>query len=226
MDYLSEQWDKEQPRIARNKLQSHFSERVEEHFQRNSEVCDLGGGQGADAEYFMRHGHTVTLLDISSVALGQAQKRAYEGGMGDKLKVIHTAISEEDLPIKDHSMDVVFSRLLLHFFGREQVIKTLKEIKRILKPNCKAYIAVKSPEDAREMDFLKSRATEIASGIYKEQDGKIQNRFTFEQWKELLVESNIVNFEIKLYIEDLSDRGDLTKSGSSVLVLTEIQFTV
>lgn len=221
----AERWDVDQARIPETKIQSAYAEEKEKGFPRKGEVADLGGGQGADAEYFMRQGHNVTLVDFSEAALAKAQDKARKAGLENRLKPIKLVLGEESLPMPDQSLDVAYSRLALHFFNKEKTIEILKGLKLKLKPGGRAYITVKSPEDGQEMAFLKQTAQEIEAGVYNDK-GQIKSRFTKEQWEELLKEAGIQNYSVIAYTEDLSGRGDVTKSGNTSLLLIEIEFTV
>jgi SAM-dependent methyltransferase len=216
-------WNIDQTRISENKIQSAYAESREQEFPRNSHVVDLGGGQGQDAEYFVSRGHTVTLIDFSDVALQKAQERASKLEEG-KLKIAKAILGEETLPLAPASQDVVYSRLTLQYFDRTKTLLIFKQIKECLKPGGKAFIAIKSPDDIQNINFLKQTAQEVDNGVFNDR-GQIKSRFNKAQWESILSEADISNFSIKTITEDMSGRGDKTKSGNTQLLLTEIEFT-
>ncbi len=223
MNNQHEHWNIDQLRIPETKIQSAYAEAKEREFPRSSQIVDLGGGQGHDAEYFISQGHEVTLLDLSEVALQRAREKIIKTGE-EKLRTIKVVLGEEPIPLPAGSQDIAYSRLALHFFNKAKTKEVLKQIKTSLKPGGKAFITVKSPADTEEMKFLAQTAEEIEPGVFDDK-GQIKNRFTQEEWQVILSEAGITNFSIKPYIEDISGRGDITKSGNTQLVLTEIEFT-
>ena len=208
-------------KLRSHKIQSMYAEQVEKLFPREAIVCDVGGGTGEDACYFLQKGHQVTLIDQSESPLLVAKRKAEEMGRGEMLQTRVCHLEEEAIPLPGQSQDIVYSRLVLHFFLRERTIKILKEIKRILKKTGMAYIIVKSPEDKEEMSFLQKTAKQIAEGIY-ETAGEIKTRFRKDQWEEMLSEAGIDSFRIQDHTEDLRQRGDVTISGNQIMLLTEM----
>lgn len=217
---LAQKWDNSHVRIPKDKIQSRYAEQVASEFFSGSIICDLGGGSGADAIYFLSKGHSVILIDISEYTLQVAKRKAEVNGY--TLNIRQTDLGEKPLPVESDSVDVVYSRLGLHYFNSTTTSEIFKEIMRILKKGGKAFIVVKSPADKKEMDFLKSTATELEEGMF--QDGDIiKSRFSEEQWRAILINSGITSFEIRPYTEEVQDRNDAIKSGSTEFLLTEIR---
>ena len=100
-----------------------YAEEKEKLFPRSSIVCDLGGGSGADALYFLKMGHQVVLLDISTFALKEAEKKAKIAGFRNKLITRQVDFGLHTLPLKDSSIDVVFSRILSPFHQLLELIQ-------------------------------------------------------------------------------------------------------
>lgn len=219
---LAKKWDTEHTRIPKDKTQSPYAEQREAEFPRNSLLADLGSGTGADAIYFLQHGHKVIAIDISSFALEQAAQKATDLGLD--LDTREAVIGTDPIPLDDDSVDGVYSRLALHYFDRQTTIEVMKQIYSKLKVGGTAFLTLKSPEDKQEMEFLKQSAKEIEAGVFND-EGQIKSRFTVDQLKEILKESGIESSEVTSYVEDLSGRTDLTKSGNVQLLLNEIRFT-
>lgn len=210
-------------KLRPHKIQSMYAEQVEKLFPREAAVCDVGGGSGEDACYFLQKGHRVTLIDQSESSLQVAKGKAEEMGKGEMLQTGMCRLEEEVIPLPEQSQDIVYSRLVLHFFLRERTVKILKEMKRILRKTGTAYLVVKSPEDKKEMAFLQQMAKQIAEGVY-ESAGEIKTRFRKDQWEEMLLDAGINSFRIQDHTEDLRQRGDVTDSGNQIMLLTEIIF--
>lgn len=115
-------WNKSSEKIPQDKDESPYAVDKEVLFPRHAIVCDLGGGMGADAIYFIQKGHRVTLLDISDSAIGRAKKVAIEDSFSDELQTCQVDLSEGEIPQADGEFDVVFSRLMLHYFRRSTLL--------------------------------------------------------------------------------------------------------
>ncbi len=75
-------------------------------FPQPGRALDLAGGMGRHALYLAQRGWDVTLLDISAVALAQAQALAKERGLS--LKTEHRDLTGADLPADSYDLIVVF----------------------------------------------------------------------------------------------------------------------
>ncbi len=216
---LQDKWNQSHSRIPNNKSESNYAIEKEKLFPRNSNVLDLGGGSGADAIYFSKHGHKVVLADISDFGLSWAKDKARIEGV--QLETAQLTLGEQPFPFPSEIFNVVYSRLALHYFLPDKTSEILNEIYRVLKPGGITYITVKSPKDKEEMDFLISNALQLAENVFEE-DGDIKSRYTVEQLNELIEKAGIASFEIKEYVENLSGRIDVVKSGNSKFILNEI----
>jgi ubiquinone/menaquinone biosynthesis C-methylase UbiE len=219
---LAERWNQSHAEIPKDRSVSRYATEREEKFPDNSLVLDLGGGTGADALFFLKKGHRVILVDISNYALKLASEKA--SGSGFSLDTRRADIGEGPIPLGDDSIDIVYSRLTLHYFNRQQTVNIIREVMRVMKVGGKAFITIKSPKDDKEMAFLKRTAEEMEDGVFKDR-GEIKSRFTREQWEQNLQEAGVLNSTVTEYEEDLSGRTDEVKSGSKKFLLNEIQFT-
>lgn len=222
MSKLTEKWNKSHAEIPSNKSVSSYAIQREKEFPRGSTVCDLGGGTGVDALYFLDHGHNVQLIDISDFALAKARDKAQEKGLD--LETHMVTLGHEAIPLGAESMDIVYSRLALHYFDRRVTTEILKEVFRILKKGGKAFIVIKSPDDVQEMEFLRRTAVEKEEGVF-EDGGEVKSRFTKEQLEDMLTTAGITDFMVDAFVENLDGRVDKVKSGNNQLLLNEIQFS-
>lgn len=220
---LQDFWDASHAKVNKDKLPSNFAVESEQSFPPNSLILDIGGGIGTDAIYFIQKGHRVILLDISKEALSFAEANAANKGVKFE-KTVPLQIGENLIPLDKDSIDIIYSRLSLHYFNAEDTSNIFSDLYSLLKKDGHAYIAVKSPEDEPEMEYLKESATELEEGVYDD-EGMTKSRFSKDQWEEILSKAGIKNYEIDEIKEKLDDKNDTAKSGLSTLQLTQIQFT-
>ncbi|GAJ09860.1 unnamed protein product, partial [marine sediment metagenome] len=94
------------------------------------EIIELGTGNGFTAIELATLGYNVTSIDVSEVALNIARNRT--PNIDNKPKFIFGDARELNLP--DNHYDAAISSSLVEHFTRDDAIKHLKEVKRILKP--------------------------------------------------------------------------------------------
>lgn len=213
-----ERWD-EYHKKTHNPEEPHstYAEEKEKLFPRGSLVVELGGGTGSDALYFLKQGHSVVILDISDFALKKAQERAVKENLSQKLAVRQVDFGMHQLPVKESSVDVVYSRISLHYFGSKHTAKLFRDIVHMLKPGGVAFITFKSPEDAGEMDYLRNVGVEYEEGVYIE-NGQLRSRFSVEQLKQILTNAQVPSFEVVPYKETLRD----STGYESMLLVNEV----
>jgi len=221
---LKEEWNKSSSKIPIDKDPSVYAIEKEQLFPKRSSVCDLGGGTGADALHFISKGHEVTLIDISDYALDVARQKAEKAGFGDRLRTVQMNLYEGGFPFPGNSFDVIYSRLALHYFPSKRLGELFGEILRMLRPQGKAFVSVKSPDDVEEMKFLKETAKEVENSVF-DNNGQIKTRFSKERLGEILKQAGISKFTIDDYVESFEGRNDRVKSGKDNLLLLEIVIT-
>ena len=216
-------WDEVHKRLHKERADeghSHYAEEKEKLFPRNCLVAELGGGTGADAVYFLKQGHSVILLDISSFALEVAKNRAGDLGLTEKLVTRQVDFGMHDLPLKDESVDVVYSRISLNYFGEKHTAKIFKDVSRILRRGGVSYITFKSPDDVEEMEFLKDNAVVYEPEVYI-QGNQLRSRFSSNHLQEILQTADILGAKVTPYKEELSEH----KEGHHPMLYTnEISF--
>lgn len=216
-----EHWNKSHLAHPKDREPSNYAIDKEKLFPRNSIVCDLGGGDGTDSLYFIGKGHKVYLFDVADLALKRAEEKAKEKGIENSLITKTIDLGKDKIPAEDNFFDILYSRLSLHYFYQDRMVEIFKDIFRVLKLNGTAYIAVKSPEDKKEMEWLESNNQKLEEGIYSE-NGLIKTRFAKEQYKEMLEKAGIRNFEIHNYTEKFGDQKIFVKSKADKLLYIEI----
>jgi ubiquinone/menaquinone biosynthesis C-methylase UbiE len=185
--------------------ESHYAEEKEKLFPRGSLVVDIGGGAGEDALYFLKKGHSVIFLDISPEALRVAEEKVKAENLLSKIVFKRLDYGLERFPVKDSSVDVVYSRLSLHYFDRQHTIRLFADIFRILKNGASAYLSFKSPEDKEEIEYLENISTVYEENVYIE-NGILRSRFTKNQLEEILQSAGITDFNVSPFTESLAGR--------------------
>src|SRR4030043_286431 len=120
-------WNKSHENHPVNRSTSSYAIEKEKSFQRNSIVCDLGGGDGTDSLYFIRNGHTVYLYDISDSALIRANTKVKKANLENKLTTSQIDLTKDNIPSKADFFDILYSRLSIHYFTKEQYKEMLKK---------------------------------------------------------------------------------------------------
>lgn len=197
-----------------------YAQEKEILFPRQAVVCDLGGGTGEDALYFLKMGHSVILFDISEFALKTAEKKAKDAGVVEKLVIRRVDFGLHKLPLKEGSLDVAYSRISLNYFPKEETVSIFRSIYGSLKTGGFAYLTFKSPDDVEEMEYLKNNAVVYESGVYIE-GGQLRSRFTSEEIKEMLSDAGITNIDVHPYKEAI---GESKEGHQKILYVNEIIF--
>jgi ubiquinone/menaquinone biosynthesis C-methylase UbiE len=107
------------------------------------QLLSLGAGNGADELLFVDNGLDVLATDNNEVILDHLQQIAENK---DNLSIQFLDVTNP-FPLDDSSFDVVYARLLLHYFGNTIQQKILDEIYRVLKPGGLVIIQAKSTND-------------------------------------------------------------------------------
>ena len=103
-------------------------------------VRDLGCGAGRHTVYLAKLGFDVYGIDISDEGIKITRKRLKKQGLKAHLKIgnIH-----KKLPYKDDFFDAIISVRVLNHGKIKDIRRTIKEIKRILKPDGLIFITVR-----------------------------------------------------------------------------------
>lgn len=97
-------WDDYYLAHGRDPQPSPFARAVEPRFPRRARVIDLGCGDGHDARFFADHGHLVTAVDRSAVAVA----------LIDDPRIDAFTADAAGLPTYPTGFDVAYLRWLLH----------------------------------------------------------------------------------------------------------------
>lgn len=101
---------------------------------------DLGCGLGRHSIYMAKKGLSVTAADLSDFGLNHLKEWAAQ----EQLSVKTAVCDMEALPFEDNSFDCVLCYNVIYHAGRAGVIKTLAELKRVLKPDGELFLTMLS----------------------------------------------------------------------------------
>lgn len=101
-------------------MDNKFVDKVANKLPKGSKILDIGYGDGSEAIYLSEKGFDVYGTDIR------------ENDKSDLFKHI-THNTKDPFPFEDNYFDLVYARLSLHYFSKEELSKIFKEIYRISK---------------------------------------------------------------------------------------------
>ncbi len=108
----------------------------------NQSILDVGAGTGYCTELLVSHGASLVALDIAPAMLVQARHRLGEN-------VGYVAADTQSLPIKDHSIDIVFANLVLQWCV--DLTTVFREFKRVLKNGGQIVFSTLGPKTLWEL---------------------------------------------------------------------------
>jgi len=113
-----------------------ISEKLSNLLTSGDKVLDISVGYGQYAEYFIKKGFDVYGTDISDLAIKEMKEK-----YPDYKWLVHNTL--DNFPFSENYFDLIFARLALHYFKKEDVGKILLDINRITKDDGLLYIMVK-----------------------------------------------------------------------------------
>jgi len=108
-------------------------DRLASHIQNGQRVIDLGCGTGALTLRAAQKGARVKGIDINPQMLKIAREKAVRAGLAQSLELDEIGVAELSGE-QSESYDVAMSGLCFSELTEDEVIYTLKQVKRILKP--------------------------------------------------------------------------------------------
>jgi len=142
-------------------------------------VLELGCGTGNDAARLAGEGYSVTGVDVSGEAIGQAQARF--GSMARFL----TADVTLRLPFPDGSFDAVMSNVALHMFPDEVTRAVFAQVGRLVRAGGLFVFHVNSLQD-RPLRARSLPARELEPDYVAEESGQTVRFFSEAYLRELL----------------------------------------
>jgi len=121
-----------------------FIEHIEPRLSPRAVLLDAGCGRGRNALYLSHSGFTVYACDLSSVALAIAKAQSSEAGLTVSLQA-------SDLTHLPYVSDLFAAAICVHvlpYHLKADLIKSVRELRRVLQPNGWLYLDLLAPEDA------------------------------------------------------------------------------
>lgn len=115
-------------------------DRLASHIRNGQKVLDIGCGTGALSIRAAWKGAEVKGIDINPQMLDIAQKRAAEANLAPNIELCEMGVAELGGE-ESESYDVVISGLCFSELTEDELVYTLKEVRRILKPEGLLLIA-------------------------------------------------------------------------------------
>ena len=144
-------------------------------------ILELGCGTGNDAARLAGAGYSVTAIDLSGEAIGQAQAR-----FGSMARFMVADMTQR-LPFPDGGFDAVMSNVAMHMFP-DAVTRTLfAEVGRVVRPGGLFVFHVNALED-RPLRARALPARELEPDYVEEESGQTMHFFSEAYLHELLAD--------------------------------------
>jgi SAM-dependent methyltransferase len=142
-------------------------------------ILELGCGTGNDAARLAGEGYSVTAIDLSGEAIGQARARF------DSMARFMVADMAEGLPFPSGDFDAVMSNVALHMFPDRVTRAVFTEVGRLVRPGGLFLFHVNALED-RPLRARSLPAREIEPDYVAEESGQTMHFFSDAYLRELL----------------------------------------
>ncbi len=130
--------------------------RLTSHIKKSQKVLDLGCGTGALTLKAAQKGAKVKGIDINPQMLEIAEKKAKKLNVSQNIELYEMGVAELERE-ESESYDIVMSGLCFSELSEDELIYTLKEVKRILKPGGLLLIA----DEVRPKNIFKKILNDI-----------------------------------------------------------------
>lgn len=125
----------------------------EKDFEPNSNVLDLGCGQGRDALYMAKKGFNVVAADSSSTAIEQLLEKAKQEQLTN---ITAKCIDVNNFNLESDKYQIINIHNLMQFIGKDNNLKLINNVKNNLSPN--GFVIIKA-FTTKDPEYLKKIAT-------------------------------------------------------------------
>jgi SAM-dependent methyltransferase len=134
-------WDSGRPSVELRRV-------LDERHIKPCDALEIGCGTGTNAVFLAEQGFRVTALDVSSLAIEQARKRAAEAGVS-----VDFRIADLLAPVKlDRTFPFVFDRGVYHGLRRENLSGFLDTLGRVTAPGSLYLVLAGNANDPADPD--------------------------------------------------------------------------
>ncbi|MFW9793456.1 MAG: class I SAM-dependent methyltransferase [Candidatus Thorarchaeota archaeon] len=171
-------------------------------------ILDLGCGTGRHVVYFARLGYDVYGFDASPKALSMTREWLQEDNLTANLS---EHLMENPFPYHDNFFDAVISIQVIHHNLKKDILNTISEIERVLKPGGLLFVTFpihhSGPvEEQRDWELVK-----IEEGTYMPQKGW-ERGIPHHYFKLEEIPKVLSSFEISdIFLDDTKHRCVLAK---------------
>jgi len=142
-------------------------------------VLELGCGTGNDAARLAGEGYSVTAIDVSGEAIGQARAK-----FGHRARFMVADMTQR-LPFPDRGFDAVMSNVAMHMFPDDVTRLVFAEVGRLVRGGGLFMFHVNSLED-RSLRARWLPARELGPDYVAEESGQTMHFFSEAYLRELL----------------------------------------
>lgn len=144
--------------------------------KRSKKLLDLGAGIGRHSLLFAKNGFDVTAFDFSKEGLDKIENFADQLNL--EIDLVNGNMNR--LPFASQSFDFVIAYNSIYHTDYEGLIRTIYEIRRVLKANGEAFVTMLSKNDKSFIDGSGSLIAENTL-MKKEEDGSILPHFFVDE---------------------------------------------
>jgi len=142
--------------------------------QRVKKILDLGCGAGRTVIYLAERNFEVYGIDISKEGIEKAKQRLSERNLQAELKVYSMTAR---LPYSDDFFDAIVSTRTIYHATIDQIRRTIKEIKRVLKSLGLIFITVRKSNLRKKVPYAKKIAPRTFLNLSGKEKGVIHYIF-------------------------------------------------
>lgn len=174
----------------------------------NTQILDLGCGQGIDTLHLIESGHKVIACDFSDVAIRNVANNIPEA---ETLRFN----MKKDFPFQNEQFEFVIANKSIHYFSEMETQKIISELYRIIKPNGVFVFVVNSTNDS---NFGAGQGVELEKNFYEVRGTtkrffdreSLEKFFDKEQWEFVCMKEEISEDE-RIKTVQLQNDGKINK---------------